>query len=224
MTTILLVVALLTGTQAQERNKDRGGQGAREVKREVVKDTEKAAEKTERAVLKAADKAEKGTLKAGEKAEGATLKAVDKLEKAGEKAEDATLRAADKLEKAGEKAERGINRAVSGNGPKTPAQDNNGRGNAYGKDKEGMQGREFGQNRAQQARNREQLNTTVDEHDIKLKESRDKIKDANERLESERTAGKVTAEEYQARKERIAKAEQGVKELERKVEEGKRLK
>lgn len=216
MTALLLALALHTGTQAQERTKDRMRQDAKEVEKEV----DKAAVKTERAVDKAVDRSGKAIDKAAEKTERAVIKAADR-------AEEGTLKAADKVEmgtrKAVENTEKAVDRAVSGNGAAKRSDENSGRGNAYGKDKEGLKGREFGQQRASEARSREQLSSTVTDHERKINESRLKIREASDRLEAERKAGKVSAEEYRERKERIAKAERGVADLQRKVDQAKRV-
>ncbi len=101
-------------------------------------------------------------------------------------------------------------------------------GNAYGKDKGGLQGKEFGQQRAEQARlNREVKGKELDEKivqgEAKVKEAREKIERAKAQLEKDKTEGRITEEVYQERKEKISKAEQALSNLEVSIDMGKKV-
>ncbi len=102
-------------------------------------------------------------------------------------------------------------------------------GHAYGKDKEDLGGKEFGQQRAEQARlNREvkgkELDETIHQGEVKAKEAREKIERAKEQLERDKKAGKISEQVYQERKEKISKAEQALSDLEYNIEKGKTVK
>jgi colicin import membrane protein len=104
--------------------------------------------------------------------------------------------------------------------------DNAGKGNAYGQNKGELSGREFGQNRAAEARltgeqRRAELATTVDEGDIKIKEAKDKIAKAKNELETKRKARKISDAELAERRSAIERAEVAVRVLEEKVNAGR---
>ncbi|AMM52525.1 hypothetical protein TH61_16910 [Rufibacter sp. DG15C] len=106
------------------------------------------------------------------------------------------------------------------------AQDNE--GNAYGKDKGDLSGREFGQQRATQARltgeqRRERLDNSVVEGDKKVKDARTKIAKAREALEKDRSGKKLTDAQYNEKKARIERTERAVQVLEEKINEGRAL-
>ncbi|GAA4300395.1 hypothetical protein [Nibribacter koreensis] len=111
--------------------------------------------------------------------------------------------------------------------------DNNGidqdnQGNAYGKNKGDLSGREFGQQRAAQARltgeqRRERLDNSVEQGDKKVREARTKIAQAREALERDRSGKKLTDAQYNEKKARIERAERAVQVLEAKVTEGRAL-
>jgi colicin import membrane protein len=106
------------------------------------------------------------------------------------------------------------------------AQDNE--GNAYGKNKGDLSGREFGQQRAAQARltseqRRERLENSVEEGDKKVKDARTKIAKAREALEKDRSDKKLTDVQYAEKKARIERAERAVQVLEEKINEGRAL-
>ncbi|WP_299704251.1 hypothetical protein [uncultured Pontibacter sp.] len=104
--------------------------------------------------------------------------------------------------------------------------DDSERGNAYGQNKGDMSGREFGQNRAAEARmtgeqRRAQLVTTVDQGDSKVKEARDRIAKAKDELERNRRSGKMSDAELTERRAAIERAENAVRVLEEKVNAGR---
>lgn len=97
-------------------------------------------------------------------------------------------------------------------------------GNAYGKNKEGLEGREFGQARAAEAREQ------IKNHEMDLKESEVRIVDSRNRLltivkrfEKSRAANEITEEEYALRKRRIAIAENKLLKAEQSLERNRRV-
>ncbi|MBP6977881.1 MAG: hypothetical protein PHD61_03655 [Bacteroidales bacterium] len=101
-------------------------------------------------------------------------------------------------------------------------------GNAYGKNKGDLQGKEFGQQRADQAKlNREvkgkELDDKIVQGEAKVKEARDRIERAKEQLERDKKEGKITEQVYQERKEKISKAEQALSDLEFNIDMGKKV-
>lgn len=99
-------------------------------------------------------------------------------------------------------------------------------GNAYGRDKGDISGREFGQNRAAEARmtgeeRKARLLTTVDEGDNKVKEAKDRIAKAKEELEKNRRSGQMTDTELDERRVAIERAENAVRVLEERVKAGR---
>ncbi|MDD5508010.1 MAG: hypothetical protein PHD25_06715 [Bacteroidales bacterium] len=92
-------------------------------------------------------------------------------------------------------------------------------GHAYGKDKGGLQGKEFGQERAEQARlNREakskELNESILQGEQKVKEARERIEVAKKQMEQDKQMGRISEQVFQERKEKISKAEQALSDLE----------
>ncbi|GGG19876.1 hypothetical protein [Pontibacter amylolyticus] len=99
-------------------------------------------------------------------------------------------------------------------------------GNAYGQDKGDMSGREFGQNRAAEARmtgeeRKARLLTTVDEGDSKVKEAKGRIAKAKDELEKNRRSGQMTDAEVDERRVAIERAENAVRVLEERVKAGR---
>ncbi len=102
-------------------------------------------------------------------------------------------------------------------------------GHAYGKNKGELEGREFGQARAEQARMEQhkkeyELGASVMESEAKVKESREKIAAAKEKLENDKKAKKISDVEYKEKKEKIDKAERAVDNLEMQVKKAKEMK
>ncbi|MBN2610384.1 MAG: hypothetical protein JXB00_02405 [Bacteroidales bacterium] len=101
-------------------------------------------------------------------------------------------------------------------------------GRAYGKDKDGMEGKDFGQTRAEQAKmkqdmKKEELHESVAEGEEKVVQARNKIREAKEKLEKDKKEKKISEAEYQAKKEKIDEAENAVNELEQKIQETKEI-
>lgn len=129
-----------------------------------------------------------------------------------------------KLEEKQERAQRDRAQA-QGKQDQQPA-DDAGKGKAYGQDKGEMSGREFGQNRAAEARltgeqRKALLVTTVDEGDNKVKEARDRIAKAKDELEKNRKSGKMSEAELNERRGVIERAENAVRVLEERVNAGR---
>lgn len=104
--------------------------------------------------------------------------------------------------------------------------DDAGEGNAYGREKGDMSGREFGQNKAAEARltgeqRKAQLVTAVDEGDSKVKEARDRIAKAKDELEKNRRSGRISDAEVDERRAAIERAENAVRVLEERVNAGR---
>lgn len=102
-------------------------------------------------------------------------------------------------------------------------------GNAYGKNKGDLSGRDFGQARAEQARMHQQVRSAeLDSHIAKGEErviqSRERIRVAREELEKEKAGRRISEKDYQLKKEKIDNAEKAVEELDEKVRSGRRLK
>jgi colicin import membrane protein len=101
-------------------------------------------------------------------------------------------------------------------------------GHAYGKNKGELEGKEFGQSRAEQAKmqqniKEQELGTSVAEGEAKVIEAREKINAAKEKLEKDKKAKKISDAEYKEKKEKIDKAEQAVNDLEMDVQKGKEM-
>ncbi len=103
-----------------------------------------------------------------------------------------------------------------------------GKRHAYGKDKGSLEGKEFGQNRAEQAKlkkewNKNELKRAVGCGEYKISAAKEKIETAKEELEKDKKARKISEREYQLMKDKIAQAEKAVGELESKVQAGRQM-
>lgn len=101
-------------------------------------------------------------------------------------------------------------------------------GHAYGKDKGGLEGKEFGQARAAQAKlnkeaKKQELTNSVTSAELKVAEAKEKLQVAKENLEKDKKARKISDAEYQVKKEKIQKVETAVTDLEGKVNAGKEI-
>ncbi|MBV6441417.1 MAG: hypothetical protein DYG98_03130 [Haliscomenobacteraceae bacterium CHB4] len=100
------------------------------------------------------------------------------------------------------------------------------KGHAYGKDKGDLSGREFGQQRAAEARSKHQAKkaeamTSVEKGDATVISARDRIRNAREKLEKDKKAKRINEKQYVERKKKIDDAEQQTNELESKVKKAK---
>lgn len=104
-----------------------------------------------------------------------------------------------------------------------------GQGNAYGKNKGDLSGRDFGQARAEQARMHQdareaELDSHIARGEERVIQSRERIRVAREELEKEKAGRKISEKDYQLKKEKIDNTEKAVGELDDKVRRGRRLK
>jgi colicin import membrane protein len=113
-----------------------------------------------------------------------------------------------------------------GKGEPKPEMGKDKEGHAYGKNKGELEGKGFGQSRAEQARMEQhrrefELGNSVMEGDAKVMEAREKINAAKEQLEKDKKAKKISEAAYKEKKEKIDKAEQAVNNLEMEVQKAK---
>ncbi|SDB25902.1 hypothetical protein SAMN03097699_0352 [Flavobacteriaceae bacterium MAR_2010_188] len=102
------------------------------------------------------------------------------------------------------------------------AKENSNNGNAYGKDKGNMSGREFGQARAADARNKiDSYEQNYDDRQLFIKKSQDRIQKAKNRLAEDTSSGKYSAEEITERQRKIEFAEQRMDELKQSIIDGR---
>jgi len=107
---------------------------------------------------------------------------------------------------------------------KKPEENNNGqhKGNAYGKEKDGMSGREFGELRSEEAKSK--VNTKIDDavteldtEYTKVKNMKKDIDDSKIRNEEKYKSKLITKEQYEINKIKISEAEIKVNETEQKL-------
>ncbi len=100
-----------------------------------------------------------------------------------------------------------------------------GKGHAYGKNKDSLQGREFGQNRATEAKTKHEAvknsETNIDQTTKTNDDTRAKIKDAKDKLELKKKSKKITDAEYTKKKKELDDLENQVNELDKKNNEVK---
>ena len=92
------------------------------------------------------------------------------------------------------------------------------KGKAYGKNKGELKGKEFGQARATAARKKHMAEKAKAKEKVakgteRMKAAQGKIQNAKVKLEADKKAGKVTQEQYDAKKAKIGKAEEKLREL-----------
>jgi len=101
-----------------------------------------------------------------------------------------------------------------------PQKDHNPEGNAFGTRKDTLKGKEFGQNRAEQAR----LIRPVKKQDLakarqKSAELKEKVKKTREKLSSDRKAGRITDAEAKAREDKLKSAQTEIDKLDKTISE-----
>lgn len=111
---------------------------------------------------------------------------------------------------------------------KIKVKENNGQGNAYGKNKGNLTGREFGQERARQAKlnketKQEELSNVVDVNSEKTKTAREKVNEKLEELEKMKEKGEVSEKEYGAKVEKIEEVKKQIFDLEEKMKKAKQI-
>lgn len=109
-------------------------------------------------------------------------------------------------------------------GQKEKAKMKSNNGNAYGQNKEGLVGREFGQARAAEAREQ------IKNHKMELQESetkiitfRERLEAASKRFEKERAANEISDEAYALRKQKIENAKEKLRKAEQTLERNREV-
>lgn len=100
------------------------------------------------------------------------------------------------------------------------------KGKAHGRDKGDLSGKEFGMQRAEEARNKHKEKVVETKKEINkgedvMSESRDKIVKAREKLEKLKNAGTISKDEISRKEAIIQRAEAKLKELEKDINQGK---
>ncbi len=108
----------------------------------------------------------------------------------------------------------------NGNYKKNKTKSNNGNGNAYGNNKNGLKGREFGQERARQARlqnqkRKQKFQETIVIYERRLPTFRERLQNARILLEQQKP--KLTVANYEVRREKLVIAEQKMTLLEKTI-------
>ena len=97
---------------------------------------------------------------------------------------------------------------------KTKEYENKGKGHAYGKNKGDLEGKEFGQQRAEQARNKiESSEQKIKYTEENIQEAEGKIKMARERLEEQYRNNEIGENEYLKRKANLERYEEQLNEI-----------
>lgn len=156
-----------------------------------------------------------------EKREEAKEKQIKAQEKRGE-AQEKQNKAQSKMKKAEGKMDRTQNKMDSAQARTDRNSDDKSdkmlkgnSGNAYGKDKGDMTGREFGQYRAHIAQNKaDKTNTKLSETDSILEDRRERLKRMKESLEERASLPAADKKEIEERRENISKAEEKLSQLE----------
>ena len=102
------------------------------------------------------------------------------------------------------------------------------KGNAYGKNKGDLEGKEFGQDRALAAKSKniekkKELRRSLSDASSKINDANVRIKKARAGLERSYKDGEISEKEYKEKTDRIEKAEKRIKDLEEKIAKNKRL-
>lgn len=171
-----------------------------------------------------------GRNKANKEVNEAKQKGKEKIKEAEEsvqKEEEAAREAAkDEEEKVREAAE--AEREGKAYQEKGEKKEGKGKGNAYGRNKGGLEGRDFGQARAEEARMKNQekkseLDRRVEDGEQRSVQARERIRVAREDLEKEKNSKRIPDDVYQQKKEKIDNAEKAVIDLEEKIKKGKNV-
>ncbi|TXE07373.1 hypothetical protein ES711_11440 [Gelidibacter salicanalis] len=114
------------------------------------------------------------------------------------------------------------------NAHKNSEQSHNGaQGHAYGKNKEGLEGKEFGQQRAYDAKRTAQArkmyaDQIIKGHVAKIRDNEERLKVAKERVEKQRKDGQISAKIEKEKMEKIKQAEDKIKKMKDLVEKNKK--
>lgn len=109
-----------------------------------------------------------------------------------------------------------------GNQGQNKDKENQGKGHAYGKDKDSLQGREFGQNRANEAKSKNDkeavtnTQTNIDQVSKTNDDTKAKIKEAKDKLEQKKKDKKISEAEYAKKKKELEDMEKQVDDLQKK--------
>lgn len=94
-----------------------------------------------------------------------------------------------------------------------------GQGHAYGKDKGGLEGKEFGQQRAAEARSRQgaldEAEANIRRSEASNASSREKLKRARAKLETKMANREITRDEYDKKKKALDGLEENLKRIEK---------
>jgi hypothetical protein len=206
---LLIVVFLAAGNNSMAQEKENRGKTAKEMNKAADQEKQKGKEKVK---------------EAEEAVEAEAEKVKEVAEDEADRVKEAAEREADRVKDAREEGrkDRQIRQVKD-------QEDNQGQGNAYGRNKGGLQGRDFGQARAEQARMQRQareaeLDTHILDGEERVARSRERIRVAREELEKEKTGRRISESDYQLKKEKIDNAEKAVDELDQKIRNGRNLK
>ncbi|MBW6498800.1 MAG: hypothetical protein K0B09_10450 [Bacteroidales bacterium] len=150
-----------------------------------------------------------------------------------EQAEQATAReraqqGVEQAERQVERAEEGLERAEEGlERAKDAREQVEGRGHAYGRDKGGLSGRDFGQARAAAARTKEEKEEVTREVALEVEEgvrrTKTRVEEAREVLEERVKNREISEEEFEKRTRRIEEIEEEVMRIEEMRKETERV-
>jgi len=206
---LLIIVFLAAGNNSMAQEKENRGKTAKEMNKAADQEKQKGKEKVK---------------EAEEAVEAEAEKVKEVAEDEADRVKEAAEREADRVKDAREEGrkDRQIRQVKD-------KEDNQGQGNAYGRNKGGLQGRDFGQARAEQARMQQQareaeLDTHLANGEERVARSRERIRVAREELEKEKAGRRISERDYQLKKEKIDNAEKAVDELDQKVRNGRNLK
>ena len=95
-------------------------------------------------------------------------------------------------------------------------------GNAYGKNKNGLTGREFGELRSEEAKNKiKKQEKNLVENEIFVRDGREKIEKIRDRVKKQKENQEITLEEAIEKEKKISNAEEKLKELEDRISKGR---
>jgi hypothetical protein len=168
-------------------------------------------------------------------AQGASQQQTNKAQTAQHKVERKLGKVQGKRDKAaydsstieGRRAEGNVNKESLKDDKVQPKKADKGKRHAYGKDKDSLQGRDFGQARAAQARlqgeKADTLRMKTDKAMETVKVAREKVDQAKANLEKAKKAGKLSETQYAEKMKKVEAAQQAIDKLEAKAKKGKTL-
>lgn len=245
----LIILALLTcggETMAQQQGgRDRANKEVNQSKQKgkvKAKEADEALKKEQEKAREAAQKEEEKAREAIQKEDERVREAVkDEDERVREGVKDEEERAREAMKNEEERVREGMKneeemareagqkekeRMRETYGDRKDQERGKGRGNAYGRNKGGLEGRDFGQARAEEARMKNQekkteLDRKVEDGEQRTVQARERIRVAREELEKEKSTKRIADDVYQQKKEKIDNAEKAVIDLEEKIRRGK---